>query len=110
MELTYKIAIFSLIFLGFGHAGFTFKKFKKFAPEALWFFSASLTLVLKGLFNYVDLNIPNILIQKLTIVVNIFQIIFNLILVIVVKAIQTYLALIISAILLVSSIYIYLKM
>ncbi|MCC6287143.1 MAG: hypothetical protein IT249_04600 [Chitinophagaceae bacterium] len=103
MEI-YKIAIWAILFLGFGHSVFAFKKYKQVSAEALWFFSASLGLIFNGFLNYINLNVSNTLISNLTIGANAFQTIFFIVLALYIRKTTIFGALIISIILLVLSV------
>ena len=102
MEI-YRIATWTILFLGLGHALFTFKKYKSIEEDALWFFSTSLGLIFNGFLNYINLAISNNLISNLTIVANTIQFIFCAVLVYYVRKPTTYLALIVSSTILILS-------
>jgi hypothetical protein len=99
----YKIATWAILLLGVGHASFTFKKFKTIKEDSLWFFSTSLGLVFNGMLNHINLTIPNDLVSNLTIGANCVQFIFCAILVYHVRKPTTYIALIVSAAILILS-------
>jgi hypothetical protein len=103
MEI-YKIATWTIFLLGIGHALFTFKKYKSIQEDALWFFSTSLGLIFNGFLNYINLAISNDLISKLTIGANSIQFIFSAVLVYYVRKPTTYIALIVSTLILILSI------
>jgi hypothetical protein len=105
MEI-YKIATWSILLLGIGHALFTFKKFKSIQEDALWFFSTSLGLVTNGFLNFINLTLSNNLVSNLTIGANSIQFTFCVVLAYYVRKPTTYIALIVStAILILSAIH-----
>ena len=105
MEI-YKIATWTILLLGLGHALFTFKKFKSIEEDSLWFFSTSLGLIFNGFLNYINLTITNNLISNLTIGANSIQFIFCVVLAYYVRNPTTYIALVVSTnILILSSIH-----
>jgi hypothetical protein len=105
MEI-YKIATWTILFLGIGHALFTFKKYKSIQEDTLWFFSTSLGLIFNGFLNYINIAISNNLVSNLTIGANCIQFVFCAILVYFVRKPTTYIALIAStAILILSAIH-----
>ena len=102
MEI-YKIATWAVIILGLGHALYTFKKFKSIEENALWFFSTSLGLTFNGFLNYINLTIANDLVSNLTIGANSIQFIFCVVLAYYVRVSTTYIALAVSAAILIIS-------
>ena len=102
MEI-YRIATWTILFLGLGHALFTFKKYKSIQEDALWFFSTSLGLIFNGFLNYINLAILNNLISNLTIGANSIQFIFCAVLAYYVRVSTTYIALAVSAAILIIS-------
>lgn len=75
MEI-YRVATWTILFLGIGHALFTFKKFKSIQEDALWFFSTALGLITNVFLNYINLTISNNLVSNLTIGENSIQFVF----------------------------------
>ena len=105
MEI-YKIATWTILFLGIGHALFTFKKYKSIQEDTLWFFSTSLGLIFNGFLNYINIAISNNLVSNLTIGANCIQFVFCAVLVYFVRKPTTYIALMAStAILILSTIH-----
>jgi hypothetical protein len=103
MEI-YKIATWAIFLLGFGHALFTFKKFKSIQEDSLWFFSTALGLITNGFLNYINLTISNSLISNLTIGANSIQFVFSMVLAYHVRNPKTYIALIVSTAILILSV------
>jgi len=103
METIYDISIWLILLLGVGHGAFTFKKFDKMSQEALWFFSTSLGLIFNGFLNYMNLTIANDLVSNLTIGANSIQFIFCVVLAYYVRVSTTYIALAVSAAILIIS-------
>lgn len=105
MEIIYKIAIWTILLLGVGHSGYTFKKYDKIQPEALWFFSASLGLIFSGLLNYINLNFPNHAVATITLGANIFQVLFNSVLAYNIRNATIFSAFLVAFVLLICSIF-----
>jgi hypothetical protein len=99
MEI-YKITTCAVLTLGVGHALYSFKKFKSIEANALWFFSTSLGLIFNGFLNYINIQISNNLISNLTISANSIQFAFCTVLVYYVRNPPTYIAILISTLIL----------
>jgi len=80
MKLLYTSLISALFLLGLGHMGFTFSKFDKIEPNALWFFYASFGLIFCAFLNFINLKEQTGLVQLLVISTNILQLLFNFVL------------------------------
>lgn len=108
METLYYVSIWLILLLGVAHAGFTFKKFHKMSPEALWFFSTAIGLICSGLINYINLKFPNPSISNIALAVNLLQLLFAIVLVFNVRQLIIYIAVVLTSLIFLSSIGFYL--
>lgn len=104
MEI-YRVATWTILFLGIGHALFTFKKFKSIQEDALWFFSTALGLITNVFLNYINLTISNNLVSNLTMGANSIQFVFCVVLAYYVRKPTPYIALIVSTTILILSVF-----
>lgn len=81
MKLLYTSLISVFFLLGLGHMGFTFSKFDKIEPNALWFFSASFGVIFCVFLNFVNLKEQTGLVRLLVISTNMLQLLFYFVLV-----------------------------
>lgn len=103
MDMFYKISIGGIIFLGLAHIIFTFKKFKKIEPDAMWFSSAGIALLAVGSINYLNIEMHSPVSFKLAVSINILLVIFSILLVYSLKRITTFSLLVVALCLLISS-------
>lgn len=103
MEIIYKISIGAISLLGVAHIGFTFVKYPKIEPNALWFMSAGMGLIFSGLINYLNLSISNSLTHFVALGANLLLIIFTTLLLIYIQNAQLFALALVSLFLLIGT-------
>lgn len=106
MEIIYKISIGAIILLGIAHVGFTFVKYRKLEPQALWFMSAGMGLLFCGLINYLNLSISSRLTHSVALGANLLLVVFTTLLLAYIRSAQIIALAVVSLLLVLSNLFV----